>query len=182
MSGLLVQLFNADIVHREGCIRLRVLLLEFVNISLRLCEGQNLRIDAINRRPGLFCVGQELREAGLRCALFSLRCREQLFQLDVFLNVRKLRLNAGELRCVLPELFQLVLNDETVCLEALDIGRNGFKLLVDGLMRSLTSARRSFCAASFANRSEAFRRSATRKRWACKSLWQLRPVAFFFAA
>ena len=177
MSGLLVQLLNTDVVHREGCIRLRVLLLELVNIGLRLCEGQNLRIDAINRRPGLFCVGQELREAGLRCALFSLRCREQLFQLDVFLNVRKLRFNAGEFRCVLPELFQFVLNDEAVSLETLDIGRDGFKFLVDGL-----DALFNFCEVSFANRSEAFRRSATRKRWACKSLRQLRFVAFFFAA
>lgn len=45
VSSLLVQLFNTDIVHREGCIRLRVLLLELVNIGLRLCEGRNLRIN-----------------------------------------------------------------------------------------------------------------------------------------
>ena len=36
MSGLLVQLFNTGIVHREGCNSLRVLFLELVNISLRL--------------------------------------------------------------------------------------------------------------------------------------------------
>ena len=36
MSGLLVQLFNTGIVHREGCNSLRVLFLELVNIGLRL--------------------------------------------------------------------------------------------------------------------------------------------------
>ncbi len=36
MSGLLVQLFNTGIVHREGRNSLRVLFLELVNISLRL--------------------------------------------------------------------------------------------------------------------------------------------------
>ena len=147
VSSLLVQLTNTDVVHREGRIRLRVLFLELFHTGLRLCEGRNLRIDSVNRRPSLFCVGQELRETGLCFALFSLRCREKFFQFDVSLNVRKLLFNAGELRCVLPELFQFVLNDETVCLEALDIGRDGFKLLVDGL-----DALFNFCEAFFLRR------------------------------
>ena len=144
MSSLLVQLFNTDIVHREGCIRLRVLLLELVNIGLRLCEGRNLRIDSVNRRPGLFCVGQELREAGLRCALLASAAGSSFSSSMYFLTSESCASMLASSAAFCRSFFQFVLNDEAVSLEALDIGRDGFKLLVDGL-----DALFNFCEAFF---------------------------------